>query len=129
MQNALTTILGGALLIAAFFSHMPIADGLQDLTTMQCITHQYHSVNFNFNSTFNGAFYTVFATSDDNDCYTYSSMLKQDDRGELVKAMLKETAVHEAWKHWLVIKRLDMPTHAKTILSIWSFKRKHLFEV
>ncbi len=126
MRTALSTIIGGALLIAAFFTSIPTIDGLQGLTPMQKLSHRYHSVNANFDGTLNGMFNTVFATSDSNDCYTYSGMLKQDDKGKFVKAMLKETAVHEARGHWTVIKRSDMPAAAKTILSIWSFKRKHL---
>ncbi len=93
---------------------------------MQRIAHQYHSVTTNFDGTLNGAFHTVFATSDNNDCYTYSGMLKQKERGEFVKAMLNETTVNEVCKHWSVIEQLDMSAPAKTILSIWSFKWKHL---
>ncbi len=94
MRNALTTILGGTLLIASFFTNVPIADGLQDLSLIQKLAHQYHYVNSNFDGTLNGVFNTVFAISANNDCYTYSSMMKQQDRGKFVKAMLKETTVH-----------------------------------
>ncbi len=51
-------------------------------------------------------------------------MLKQVDKGQFVRAMLVKTAVHEARGHWTMMLRKDMPSHAKTIMSIWSFKRK-----
>ena len=38
--------------------------------------------------------------------------------------MLKEIEVHEKRKHWALMNRNDMPTGAKTIIEIWSFKRK-----
>ncbi len=79
MQNALSTVIGGALLIAAFFSNIPTAEGLEVLLTMQKVVHQYHSVNTNFDGTLNGVFNTMFATLDNNICYTYSGMLKQKD--------------------------------------------------
>ncbi len=39
MRNALTTVIGGALLIAAFFSNIPTVEGLQDLLTIQKVIH------------------------------------------------------------------------------------------
>ncbi len=51
-------------------------------------------------------------------------MVKQDDKEDLVMAMLKEVQDHESRMYWTFIHRSEMPPNAKTILSIWSFKRK-----
>jgi len=40
--------------------------------------------------------------------------------------MLVETLVHRICKHCTAILQKDMPIGAKTILSIWSFKRKRI---
>ena len=53
-------------------------------------------------------------------------MLKQPDKYKFVEAMLAETAVHEKRNHWTAMLRNDMPAGAKTIFSIWSFKRKRI---
>ena len=70
----------------------------------------------------------VFLTkkNSNNDTYTYSQMLKLDDRASFVEAMRKEVEDHEKRKHWTIVPRKNMPTNAKTILAIWSFKRKRL---
>ena len=38
--------------------------------------------------------------------------------------MIKEVNDHEKRKHWTLLERGDMPSGTKTIMSIWSFKRK-----
>ena len=35
-----------------------------------------------------------------------------------------EVADYESRSHWSLMKRSDLPEGAKTILAIWSFKRK-----
>jgi Reverse transcriptase (RNA-dependent DNA polymerase). len=50
--------------------------------------------------------------------------MKQEDAKDFIQAMLKEIEDHESHGHWTMIKRGAMPINAKTILSIWSFKRK-----
>ncbi len=50
--------------------------------------------------------------------------MKQEDKGDFVVAMQKEVVDHENRNHWTLTPRSEMPQGAKTILSIWSFKRK-----
>jgi len=50
--------------------------------------------------------------------------MKQDDRLDFVTAMQKEIADHENRNHWTVVERKTLPTKAKPIKAIWSFKRK-----
>ena len=59
-----------------------------------------------------------------NEAYKYKQMLQEKDCKDLFNAMLEEIEVHEKHKHWTLINRNDMPTGAKTIMAIWSFKRK-----
>jgi hypothetical protein len=53
-------------------------------------------------------------------------MLKQEDRLDFVNAMEKEIDDHVRRDHWEIIPRSMMPKDMKTIMSIWSFKRKSL---
>ena len=60
-------------------------------------------------------------------------MLKEDDHRDFIMAMLYEIKVHESRGHWTAMKREDVPDDhkdangkLKTIMSIWSFKRKRL---
>ena len=53
-------------------------------------------------------------------------MLKQDDRDEFVNAMQVEVDAHQTREHWEIIPRSQMPKEMKTIMAIWSFKRKRL---
>ena len=50
--------------------------------------------------------------------------MKEDDYHEFVKAMQKEINEHEEQEHWTIMERRDIPPGTKTIMSIWSFKRK-----
>ena len=38
--------------------------------------------------------------------------------------MLDEIQIHEQHQHWKLMHRKDIPLGAKTIMAIWSFKRK-----
>ena len=59
-----------------------------------------------------------------NETFSYNQALKQDDFREFIKAMIVEVSDHESRDHWTLTKRCDMPEDTKTIMSIWSFKRK-----
>ena len=61
---------------------------------------------------------------ENNDTYTYKEMLKQPDSTDFIQAMIKEVQDHEQRNHWTVIPRHQVPKGVKTILAIWSFKRK-----
>ena len=49
--------------------------------------------------------------------------MRQDTREDFIDAMIKEIDELTNNKHWKVVKR-SMIGNAKTIKSIWSFKRK-----
>ena len=56
--------------------------------------------------------------------YTLKEMLKQEDKNQIITAMMKEIQDHESRDHWTMVPRADMTDGAKTILAVWSFKRK-----
>ena len=103
---------------------LPPTEGKNNMSFTQKAAHRYHTINSNADGTLNGIFGTVSVYVVDNNSYTYSGMLKQPDNHRLVEAMLTETAVHEKRNHWSIMIRKDMSSGAKTIMSIWSFKRK-----
>ena len=65
----------------------------------------------------------VFASVQDNDTYTYRQAMQQSDNRDFVFAMNKEINDHHERKHWRIVMR-DSVGYPKTILAIWSFKRK-----
>jgi hypothetical protein len=117
---ATTMIFFSALSNSAF----PVVVDKEGLSVTQRLSHRFQTINANFDGTINGVHNSVFTATADNDCYTYTSMQKQPDKAEFIQAMLKETEVHEQRNHWTRMLRSDLPPGAKTILSIWSFKRK-----
>ncbi len=76
---------------------------------------------------FDGSIYSLhhaYLSAVDNGNYTLKEMLKQDDENEFITTMMKEVQDHENRDHWTMIPRTDMPDGAKSILAVWSFKRK-----
>ena len=63
-------------------------------------------------------------TKEANESYTFKEMLKQEDQESFVEAMQKEIYDHTKREHWEIILRSEMPNDMKTIMAIWSFKRK-----
>jgi hypothetical protein len=82
-------------------------------------------VNTHFDGTLNAIHHAALtAAAGDNDTYTLKDVFKQDDKSEFIQAMMKEVNDHESRNHWTVLPRSSIPAGTKTILSIWSFKRK-----
>ena len=87
----------------------------------------YHSqmLNSNFDGSLNGIDSMVLmADSSSNDVFTFKQMMEQEDRIDFLQAMLKEVDDHETRQHWSVVERNKLPPGTKTIMAIWSFKRK-----
>jgi hypothetical protein len=82
-------------------------------------------VNTHFDGTLNTIHHAVLnVVAGDNDTYTLRDMLKQDDKSSFISAMMKEVQDHESRNHWTVLPRSVIPSGTKTILAVWSFKRK-----
>jgi hypothetical protein len=73
------------------------------------------------NQIHNYAFTTDIAS---NEVFTFTQAMRQEDRAEFVKAMVKEVLDHEERGHWALVLRSTIPKGVKTIQAIWSFKRK-----
>ena len=50
--------------------------------------------------------------------------MQEKDKNNFITAMMKEMKDHEDRNHWTLMLRSDLPPGTKTILAIWSFKRK-----
>ena len=88
---------------------------------------RFHHLNSHFDKTLNVLSIFAFASANaDNDTYSLREMLKQPDVSKFVEAMVKEIDDHVRREHWDIIPRSTMPTGTKTILAVWSFKRKRL---
>ena len=89
------------------------------------VVQQTHLINQHFDGTLNYinplAYYTE---NSENESYTFKQMLQQDDKNEFIQAMLKEIQDHETREHWHLFERNKIPKGHKTILAVWSFKRK-----
>jgi hypothetical protein len=85
--------------------------------------HAQSMINLNMDGTYNYLHPLSFAATTDNDTYMFHEMLRQPDKDEFVKAMVKELSDHTSRRHWIAVKRSTIGS-AKTIKAIWSFKRK-----
>ena len=97
---------------------------MRPVDMIQKVVLHTEQVNTHFDNTVNSFHHMVLATAEDNDTYTLKDMLKQDDKNDFVEAMIKEVADHESRDHWTLMSRSMMPKGTKTIMSVWSFKRK-----
>jgi hypothetical protein len=59
-----------------------------------------------------------------NERFNYKQALQEPDYHKFVKAMVSKVDDHESRVHWTLTKRCDILPGTKTIMSIWSFKRK-----
>jgi hypothetical protein len=115
---ACSTILTGGLEATASVSSAP-------LTSLQKVVLHSERINTHFDNTVNKIHHAaLLVAAGDNDTYTLKDMLKQEDKADFVAAMVKEVVDHESRDHWTLMPRSAMPKGTKSILSIWSFKRK-----
>ena len=117
--------LGGlfALLTTAF--EMPSHPLPKNASMMQKAVCKFHECNELYDGTLNQLHNFAF-TADvaSNEVFTYNQAMRQEDRGEFIKAMMKEVEDHESRDHWALVLRSTIPKGIKTIQAIWSFKRK-----
>jgi hypothetical protein len=89
------------------------------------ILHDLDRLNGLIDDTINNICHQIHAfTTSDNECYTYSQMLQQDNYKQFFQAIEIELDDHETHNHWTLMLQKDMPMAAKTIMAIWSFKRE-----
>ena len=96
-------------------------------STLAKVTYFTEKVNTHFDNTINEIHHAVLASAKgDNDTYTLKQMFQQEDVGSFVEAMTQEIEDHENRNHWTLLPRSAMAEGTKTIMSVWSFKRKRL---
>ncbi len=59
-----------------------------------------------------------------NETFMYKQAMQEKDYHDFVLAMVHEVNDYKKRGHWTIMQRCDMPPNSKTIMSIWSFKRK-----
>ena len=59
-----------------------------------------------------------------NEVFTFKQAMNKDAGMEFVEAMVKEIKSHKDAEQWTMIERSKMPLGTKTIMSIWTCKRK-----
>jgi hypothetical protein len=90
------------------------------------ISNDLDRLNGLFDDTINNICHQIYAfTASDNECYTYSQMLWQDNYKQFFQAMEIELDDHETCNHLTLMLWKDIPTEANKIMAIWSFNRKH----
>ena len=87
------------------------------------VSNDYERINGLFDNTVNKLCHQVKSYTTWNEAYIYKQMLQLKDFKEFFNAMLEEIEVHEKREHWTLMNRNHMPTGAKKIMEIWSFKR------
>ena len=119
-------------ILTAAFSSTLVPDTIYGVTNgvsqaIEQMNSDIITIDRNFDGTFNSFMTHAFAAGkESNEVYTFREMLKQEDRLDFVNAMEKEIDDHVRREHWEIIPRSMMPQDMKTIMSIWSFKRKRL---
>jgi hypothetical protein len=59
------------------------------------------------------------------DIMYFHQAMRQPDAPEFVKAVIKEVEVHIKDKHWVLVKRDEVPPDIDVLLAIWAMRRKH----
>jgi hypothetical protein len=102
----------------------PVHHAKQKPSLITTAVDSFHQVNTLYDGTVN-CFSTLAQSSEAlNETFTYMQALQQPDYHEFVKAMVNEVDDHEIWDHWTCMQCSDMPANTKTIMSMWSCKRK-----
>ena len=87
--------------------------------------HRLESVNYLLDNTLNYISPYSFMNDQGNETFTYSEMLKLDDKGEFIHAMQEEVEEHFTRGHFEKVHRSRAGKN-KLIRLVWSFKRKRL---
>ncbi len=99
---------------------------LSDVThsTFSKAVDSYYQVNTLYGGTINCFSMVAQSSIASNETFTYKQAMKEKDFNDFVLAIVHEVDDHEKCCHWTIIQCCDMPANSKTIVSIWSFKRK-----
>ena len=124
---AATKIVFGLLAMFALTSNftMPNHTNTPAATFTEAAMNRFHEVNELYDGTLNTVHHMLYSSDiSSNECFTFHQAMKQDDKLQFVEAMEKEIGDHESRNHWSIVHRDTLPSNAKPIKAIWSFKRK-----
>jgi len=96
----------------------------EHLSFVARIANDFEQINGLFDDTLNAICHQIQAYTTSNESFTYSQMLRETDHTKFFEAMEIEINDHEGHRHWDLMLRTDLPLGSKTIMAIWSFKRK-----
>ncbi len=96
----------------------------QSSSKLKHAIESYHRVNSLYDGTINCFSTLAQSSAASNDTFNYKQALQEPDYHEFVKAMVNKVDDHESQVHWTLTKCCNLPPGTKTIMSIWSFKRK-----
>jgi hypothetical protein len=66
----------------------------------------------------------VFTASTDPDVLHYHEAMKQPDRVQFIRAMVKEIQAHTDGKNWIIVKRSSVPRGHQVLPAVWAMRRK-----
>jgi Reverse transcriptase (RNA-dependent DNA polymerase) len=66
----------------------------------------------------------VFSASTDPDVLQYHEAMKQPDRVQFIRAMVKEIQAHTDGKNWIIVKRSTVPKGHQALPAVWAMHRK-----
>jgi hypothetical protein len=96
----------------------------ETLSFVAQFSNNYECLNVLFDDTINDICHQVHAYATSNESFMYLQMLREEDHKQYFEAMEVKLADHEQRNHWTLMERKDLPIGTKTIMAIWSFKRK-----
>ena len=96
----------------------------EHLSFVARLANDFEQINGLFDDMVNSFCHQIYAYTTYNESFTYLQMLREADHMKFFEAMETEIDDHETRRHWDLILRSDLPSGAKTIMAIWSFKRK-----
>jgi hypothetical protein len=96
----------------------------EHLSFVAQIANDFEQINGLFDNTLNAICHQIQAYTTSNESFTYSQMLRETDHTKFFEAMEIEVNDHEARRHWDLMLCTDLPLGSKTIMAIWSSKRK-----
>ena len=104
---------------------LPKVQVSSNATLTDRIVRRFEEANEHYDGTVNEMHLFSYLTDvSTNEVFTLRQAMKEDDRMDFVAAMEKEIRDHEERGHWTIVDRASLPSNAKPIKAIWSFKRK-----
>jgi hypothetical protein len=100
-----------------FATLIPHSDN-ECLSFVAKIANDFEQINGLVDDTINEICHHIQAYTNSIECFTYSQMLREDDRIKFFKAMEVKIHDHKEHSHWTLMLCKDLPVGVKTIMAI-----------